>query len=188
MVAFLATMSFACISCNDDDETDQDNNTSIARGVVNVQLGSAQGQSLYAYDAKWSAGHQEVHGTVLDNLPNGATFTVDLSKQAPAELQEVLGEYIYEIEATWQFETPDAVSDAAVLEIDKSHWNNGTFDNAGYFCTDCDGTVKVKSIKGKDITLSFTNFKFDYISRFQVGNSTFTDIVINGDITFSPEN
>ncbi|MBR1889311.1 MAG: hypothetical protein IJ816_01630 [Alloprevotella sp.] len=189
-LALTFLMAFCAISftaCDNEEEGTGNGDTaiSIADGQVTISFGSASAQLYYAYDAEWQTGHQVVSGTVLDNLTDGATFVVNISDNAPSDLQEILGDYIYEILATWQFETPDAISVGSELNIDKSHWNNGTYDNAGYFCTDCEGSVKVRSIQGNDITLSFQNFKFNYISNFRVGNSSYTDVVVNGDIKFT---
>ena len=188
IVLLMVFVPFALTSCGDDEPSannNHDNNSSC--GKVKVHYEGAINESLYAYNATCSAGHQEVHGTVLDNLANGATFKVDLSEDSPADVISIDG-YIYcDATATWQFDTDDDIRQGATITIQSSHWGDNSFDNAGYFSENCRGAVRVKSVKNNKITLEFKDFKFDRISEFRVGNSTFQDLTINGEITFDIE-
>lgn len=186
-VILMAMFALLFAACSDDEGDEPNSNSDISNGFVKVEYTGASTYSLYAYDAHWNAGHQEVNGTVLDYLKSGATFIVDLSENSPSEVEKVFDDYFYEITATWQFATSDEVKEGAEIDIDSSHWNDGSFDNSGYFCHDCSGTVIVKSVKNNQVTLQFKDFKFDRITSFSVGNSSYQDLIVNGDITFNYE-
>lgn len=191
MVALIATMTFALTSCSSDDEDEDGNNASkFLCGQVTVKDGNGDPETRYAYDGKWHAGHQEVSGSVLDYLKSGATFTVYISSTPPSEISSD-GDYFLMTPSLFtsecQIETSTEIREGAELEISGLNWGNGTFDNAGYFDHDFEGSVLVKSIKGDVITLKFTDFIFDYIYKFKVGNSTFRDVVLNGEISFKME-
>jgi hypothetical protein len=184
----MVTMSNSACGGTDDDDDDVSNITNDNMiGKVTVEFERATTRTLYAYKSKWSPGHSEVHGTVLDYLKNGATFIACLSKDSPSEVTKIGNDYIYSLYVTWQFDTSDEVKQGAEITIYKSNWDDNSFDNAGYFSHDCTGIVLVKSIKDNRITLQFENFKFDRISNFKVGSSTFQDLTVNGEITFELE-
>ena len=84
------TLSFA--SCGGDDDEGQGGADS--NGFVKVEYEGAKTFSYYAYNATWHSGHQEVHGSVLDHLKNGATFVVNLSKTKPSVVN---GKYILNV-------------------------------------------------------------------------------------------
>lgn len=72
-------MAFPLASCGGDD--DDKSNEIASNGVISVEYVGAKTFTKYAYDAKWHAGHQEVHGSVLDHPKNGATFSAYLSEE-----------------------------------------------------------------------------------------------------------
>lgn len=183
LATLFAVTSFALVSCSDDND-DLGSNGNVANGQVSVEFKGATTLSLFAYDATWQAGHQEVNGTILDYLKNGATFKVGLSEDTPSEVVKVGDDYFYDAIATWQFDTDKEIKEGIELEIKSSHWGDGSFDNAGYFCYDCSGTVIVKSVRDNKIVLLFKNFKFDRITSFVVGDSSYQDLIVNGEITF----
>ena len=182
--AMMSIISLAFVSCGDDENEPQKNND-ILVGKVTVKYEGAITETLYAYDATWREGHQEVHGTVLDNLENGATFVVTLSEDAPSEVLVLDGGVLCDMTAQWQFETPDEVKQGLELEIDKSQW--GYSYDFSYWCKEFSGSVRVKSKKGKKITLTFNNFKINRLTVFRPGDSSFQDLTINGEITFDHE-
>lgn len=176
-------LSFA--SCSSD--YDEGQGGAASNGFVKVEYEGAKTFSYYAYNATWHSGHQEVHGSVLDHLKNGATFVVDLSKTKPSDVVVLFDEAYLEDGIRWQLETSDEIAQGAEITMSGSHWPEPAFDNAGWFCHDFDGKVVVKSIKNNSITLSFKDFKFQRISKFSVGNSTKQNLIVNGDITYNLE-
>lgn len=187
MVALFATLPFALTSCGDDDDEGSGSNGGSLMGTVTMKFGNLEPSKHYAYCTHWSAGHQQVTGSVLDHLKSGATFVAYFSDT------KLSADDIYLLETRhdgmMQIETPDAVTVGAEISIDKCHYERytGDYDNAGYFCKECTGKVTVKSIKNDVVTLKFDNFTFEYISKFSVGNSTFKEVVMNGEISFAVE-
>lgn len=170
-------------SCGDDD----DDKGPISNGMVTIEYVGASTFTKYAYKASFHSGHQEVHGSVLDYLKNGATFSVDLSEIKPSEVEYVLGEpYIDPYSSIrWQLETADAITVGAELTMTGSHWPEPDFDNAGWLNKKFDGKVIVKSVSGNQVTLQFKDFKFKRIMKFVVGNSIMQDLIANGEITYN---
>ncbi|MDD6889978.1 MAG: hypothetical protein PUD39_06950 [Bacteroidales bacterium] len=180
-----AVLAISFASCSSDDDEGQGGADS--NGFVEVEYEGAKTFSYYAYNATWYSGHQEVHGSVLDNLKNGATFIVDLSETKPSDVEVLYDEAYLEDRIEWQLETSDEIVQGAEITMSGSHWPEPEYDNAGWFCHDFDGKVVVKSIKNNSITLSFKDFKFQRISKFSVGNSTMQNLIVNGDITYNFE-
>lgn len=176
----VGVLAFSFASCGGDDDEGQGGADS--NGFVKVEYEGAKTFSYYAYNATWHSGHQEVHGSVLDHLKNGATFVVNLSKTKPSDVEAYLKDAII-----WQLETSDEIAQGAEITMSGSHWPEPMSDNAGWFCHDFDGKVVVKSIKNNSITLSFKDFKFQRILKFSVGNSTMQNLIVNGDITYDFE-
>ena len=180
-----AVLAISFASCSSDDDEGQGGADS--NGFVKVEYEGAKTFSYYAYNATWHSGHQEVHGSVLDHLKNGATFVVDLSETKPSDVVVFGGAPFLEDGIRWQLETSDEIAQGAEITMSGSHWPEPMSDNAGWFCHDFDGKVVVKSIKNNSITLSFKDFKFQRILKFSVGNSTMQNLIVNGDITYNFE-
>lgn len=187
VVALFAALPFALTSCGDDDDEGSGSNGGSLMGTVTMKFGKLEPTTHYAYCTEWHAGHQKVTGSVLDHLKSGATFIAYFS-DTKLSADDI---YLFQTrhEGEMQIETPDEVKVGAEIEIDKCAYSPypGDFDSAGYFHYDCEGKVTVKSIKGNVVTLKFDNFKFEYILKFHVGNSTFEEVVMNGEISFAVE-
>lgn len=185
MVALVAALPFSLVSCGDDDEGGSGESGSL-RGQVTMKDGTNAPSTYYAYYTHWNAGHQQVTGSVLNYLKSGATFVAYFSetKLSSFEAEMICGNHDGHI----QIETPDEIKEGAEISIDKCMYESPyNTDSYGYFSEECTGKVTVKSIRGNVITLQFKDFKFDYISAWHVGNSTFRNIVMNGEISFPVE-
>lgn len=187
MVALFAALPFALTSCGDDDDEGSGSNGGSLMGTVTMKFGNLEPSKHYAYCTHWSAGNQQVTGSVLDHLKSGATFVAYFS-DTKLSADDV---YLFQTrhEGWMQIATSDEVKVGSEISISYCMYSPypGDFDSAGYSHHDCEGKVTVKSIKGDVITLKFDDFKFEYISKFSVGNSTFKEVVMNGDISFAVE-
>lgn len=195
MVALMATVtSFSLASCggDDDDGVSGDNGgggttSSQVNGQVTVRFNDKVTYTYYGYQSAYHTGHQEVTGSVLDNLKTGATFIAYFSdKQLSSDDAELI--YINH-NGYMQIDTADEIKEGAEINIRSCHWMNKPLDsaNAGYFDYDCEGKVTVKSIKNGVVQLQFNDFKFNYIAKFSVGSSTFSNVVMNGLLSFTYE-
>ncbi len=173
IIVIVTSLSF--VSCSDDDDDFSSDKKSKGKVVVEYVGATNPLRTYYAKDAVFNSGHQELNGTVLDYLRDGATFHAMLHKDGDDSFIE------------WQFETSDEISVGKELEISSNHWGEPQYDNAGYFCLSCEGVVFVKSIKDNKVTLQFRDFTFERIKRFSVGNSSYQDLIVNGEMTFTYE-
>ena len=176
----LVAFTLLLVSCGSDDDGssgDYKNNM----GQVSVLYGTA---ATYTYNANnncYRAGHQEVDGTVLNNLTYGATFI--------AYLYDASKEEGITPDVTWQFETAQEVKAGSNLVVDKSHWGDGSFSNTGYWSKNSKikGKAYVKSVQDNVVTIEFKDFVCDRISKFSAGSSTFQNLTINGEMKFKLE-
>lgn len=173
-------MAFPLASCGGDD--DDKSNEIASNGVISVEYVGAKTFTKYAYDAKWHAGHQEVHGSVLDHPKNGATFSAYLSEEKASS--DIGVDYLSSVR--WQFETTDEITSGAELTMINIHWPE-TSQSSSYFCDEFSGKVVVKSVNNSQVTLQFKNFRFKRMTKFVVGRSEYQDLIVNGDITFTKE-
>lgn len=202
MAALVAIGSLLLVGCSKDDDNNNDDTTkdsgkssfeSNVKGKVTALYGSSTTKDYYSYTTRWESGHTEVIGTddgsILANLKDGATFEATLSENEPSDYlyEYPAGHYYYPNDVRWTFMTDDEVKQGVELYIKTNNWELTGGSPTSYWCKECKGKVIVKSIEGSKITLEFKDFKFDRISAWHVGNSTKSDVVINGEITFDIE-
>lgn len=180
LLAFLMlTLSLPLFtSCGDDDDDDltdgiEDYGEELfkADGHLTVQYGDGDPEQYNAYDASFTRFSQEVIGTAHYDLTSGATFYI------------CLGESFAQRVAWMQFQTKEEIKQGEEMNVTGVFFNDNTYNT-----DETSGTAYVKSVSNDKITIVFTDFQFDRISVWRVGDSTFQTMTINGEVTFSLEN
>lgn len=167
MVILIAIPALSLTACSDDD--DEYGNSNLNGKITFEEDGEKT--TLYAYnDAQWFSGHYECLEGESIYLSKGATFSATLSKG---------NQHSYH----FQFDAVNTIKQGAEVDVASVNcYPKGKYSS--YFCEYYSGSVYVKSIKNNRITLQFKNFKFKRIKEFRVGDSSFTEVIINGEITF----
>jgi len=172
--ALFAVFSLSLASCGDDDEPDNPDKPQYCGKIVEKRLNTSRETTYYAFDGEWKSGHTGVVGTGIYDFSDGATFIVYLY-----ETQDVDEWTIHDV--YWMIKVKGEIATGNEVTIHSTSWAPMMGYSSTYSCEDTEGSVKVKSIKGSNITLEFKDFKFDYYIDF----TKTTDIAINGDITFA---
>lgn len=176
--SFLALSLPLMTSCGDDDDVDdiiddienQGEDMFKPDGQLTVQYGDGDPESFNAYDASFSLFSQEVIGTAHYDLSSGATFYMSLGK-------EFADRY-----AWMQFQTKEDIEQGENMNVTGVFFNDNTYNT-----DETEGTAYVKSVSNDKITIVFKDFRFDRISVWRVGDSTFQTMTINGEVTFALE-
>lgn len=185
MVMYLAISIMSFTSCGDDDD-----GFWLKGAKVNGQItAEEEGETTtyYAYDeANWHTGYSK---DLCHWSPNGATFLAYLSEEVPSEVTKFDDCLIYDKDIYWQFYTTGEVKQGTEIQTAGIFWH-ALFHPSNYCCDDdyhIKGKVIVKSIKNDRITLQFKNFRFRRETEFRMGNSSYQDVTVNGEITYTLE-